>query len=266
MANAAVKLHVNVEGLGQYTTSTCWFACYRMLYSWKHKDEKEIPGKIAGAGLDFQTLTKRGLLDHELPRAGTALGMEGRYAGSVSAYDIPTWVDRLRTFGPHWVGIQLAASKHAVLVYGADQGLNQIFYYDPYNRFEVGTVEKGYWTPDSLKKILVMTAFSVQVWGSGAKAEIVFQSPVGRWQVKIGNWAGLFVFKQNGSCSWSESGGQEHPGTWKTVAGEVQWTYSDDPDGWERVFHARLPLKAKVSGEATINGVNHGYYTMSKIG
>jgi hypothetical protein len=90
-----------------------------------------------------------------------------------------------------------------------------------------------------------------------------FMSPVGRWQVKIGDWNGLFVFKQNGSCSWSE-GGPEHPGTWKIAGGEVQWTYSDDPKGWERIFHARLPLRSKVSGEATINGVNHGYYTMAK--
>lgn len=93
--------------------------------------------------------------------------------------------------------------------------------------------------------------------------EKAFQTPVGRWQVRIGDWSGLFVFRQNGSCSWSEAG-REHPGTWKVVGGEVQWTYSDDPKGWERVFHARLPLKTKVSGEATINGVNHGSYVMTK--
>jgi hypothetical protein len=95
--------------------------------------------------------------------------------------------------------------------------------------------------------------------------ESTLQSPVGKWKVKIGDWTGLFVFKQDGSCSWSESG-QEHPGTWKIVGGEVQWTYKDDPKGWERVFHAKpLPLKSKMSGEATIKGVNHGYYEMSKL-
>jgi hypothetical protein len=97
MAGAAVKLEINVEGLGQYNTSTCWLACYRMLYSWKRKDEKEIPGKIANAGLNYETLKKRGLLDEELPRAGTALGMIGRAAVAVRDYDIPTWVDRLNT-------------------------------------------------------------------------------------------------------------------------------------------------------------------------
>ena len=135
-----------------------------MLYSWKRKDDREIPGKITGAGLDFDAMKKRGLLEEELPRAGTALGMMGRYAGAVREYDIPTWVDRLQTYGPHWVGIQHGNSQHAVLVYGADQEVNQIFYYDPYNRFEVGTVERGYWSPDDIKKVLIVAPFAVQVW------------------------------------------------------------------------------------------------------
>src|SRR5438477_8728830 len=96
MAGAAVKLEINVEGLGQYTASTCWLACYRMLYSWKRKDEKDIPGKLTTAGLDFGLLKKRGVLPEELPRAGTALGLMGRAAAAVKEYDIPTWVDRLK--------------------------------------------------------------------------------------------------------------------------------------------------------------------------
>jgi hypothetical protein len=96
------------------------------------------------------------------------------------------------------------------------------------------------------------------------KVENVFQSPVGRWRVKIGDWNGTFVFNQNGSCYWNESGGPEHKGGWKVAGSEVQWTYFDDTKGWERTFHAKLPLRTKVSGEATIHGVNHGYYEMSK--
>jgi hypothetical protein len=97
-----------------------------------------------------------------------------------------------------------------------------------------------------------------------AKLDNVFQNPVGRWRVKIGDWNGTFVFSQNGSCSWNESGGPEHKGSWQVTGGDVQWTYVDDPKGWERVFRAKLPLTTKVSGEATIHGVNHGYYEMSK--
>jgi hypothetical protein len=99
----------------------------------------------------------------------------------------------------------------------------------------------------------------------GPAEEPALFSPVGKWQVNIGDWKGWFVFRNGGGCAWSETGGPEHQGTWKIAGNEVQWTYSDDPPGWERIFHARLPLKSKVSGEATIKGVNHGYYTMSKV-
>lgn len=99
----------------------------------------------------------------------------------------------------------------------------------------------------------------------GPAEEAVLFSPVGRWQVSIGDWKGWFVFRNGGGCEWSDGGGP-HLGTWKAVGNEVQWTYRDDPPGWERVFHARLPLKSRVNGEATIKGVSHGYYTMSKVG
>jgi hypothetical protein len=93
----------------------------------------------------------------------------------------------------------------------------------------------------------------------------IVASPVGKWKVKIGDWNGWFAFRTDGSCAWTEaSGGPEHKGTWKSAGGELQWTYSDDTKGWERVFHAKLPLTAKVNGEATIKGVNHGYYEMMK--
>jgi hypothetical protein len=103
------------------------------------------------------------------------------------------------------------------------------------------------------------------IWIVPRGPDAVLFSPVGKWQVSIGNWKGWFVFRNGGGCAWSETGGPEHQGTWKNAGKELQWTYSDDPPGWERIFHAPLPLKSKTSGEATIKGVNHGYYTMSKV-
>jgi hypothetical protein len=93
--------------------------------------------------------------------------------------------------------------------------------------------------------------------------DILLYTPIGKWQVVIGNWKGVFTFDRNGRCAWSD-GGMEHVGKWNIVGGEVQWTYNDDPPGWERIFHARLPLRTKVDGEATIKGVNHGFYSMTK--
>jgi hypothetical protein len=98
----------------------------------------------------------------------------------------------------------------------------------------------------------------------GPQTEVVLFSPVGNWTVKIGDWKGRFAFSPGNACAWSEAGGPPHNGTWKVVGNEAQWTYRDDPPGWQRIFHARLPLKSKVNGDITINGVNHGYYEMTK--
>jgi CheY-specific phosphatase CheX len=86
----------------------------------------------------------------------------------------------------------------------------------------------------------------------------------GRWNVTIGNWKGVFGFSPNGDCYWKQGAEAAHTGTWKVVGAEFQWTFSDDPPGWERVFHAAIPLKKSTSGTATIKGVNHGFYNMVK--
>jgi hypothetical protein len=88
----------------------------------------------------------------------------------------------------------------------------------------------------------------------------------GSWSVTIGTWTGWFHFSANKKCAWSEDrDGARHQGPWKMVGSEVQWTYLDDTKGWERVFHAKPPLGPTVKGDATVKGVNHGYYSMSKV-
>ncbi|MBR0796112.1 hypothetical protein JQ615_12000 [Bradyrhizobium jicamae] len=95
-------------------------------------------------------------------------------------------------------------------------------------------------------------------------ADVLLLSPKGKWQVAIGDWKGFFTFDGNGRCAWNDSG-MDHTGKWSVVGNEVQWTYDDDPPGWERIFHASLPMHSKVDGAATIKGVNHGFYSMTKI-
>lgn len=98
-----------------------------------------------------------------------------------------------------------------------------------------------------------------------AQDNVALASPIGGWKVKIGDWSGWFTFRANGSCAWSDAAsGPQHSGTWKIVGSEVQWSYSEDPKDWPRIFHAKLPLSKKVGGEVTIKGVNHGYYEMTK--
>ena len=155
---------IDVVGKGQFTATTCWFASYRMLYSWKHADEKTIPNKITGAGLDFKAMTVRGIFPEELVKAGTALGMAGRAASAVRDYDLDTWSARLTAFGPHWVATQKVGIGHAIVVYGVDKEMKQLHVYDPYNRFQPGTVEKTYWTLQGMQDKLAIYPFAVQVW------------------------------------------------------------------------------------------------------
>lgn len=86
----------------------------------------------------------------------------------------------------------------------------------------------------------------------------------GTWRVRIGNWDGFFVFGRGGICSWRNGGGERiHMGKWKVTDREVQWSYDDDPKGWQRVFHTRLPIGYEVDGNITINGAPHGFFQMS---
>jgi hypothetical protein len=103
-------------------------------------------------------------------------------------------------------------------------------------------------------------------FGADSPLALVPETPAGKWQVKIGDWDGWFVFGDPPkTCFWMNlAGGPKHQGKWWFGDDELQWTYNDEEKGWERIFHAKRPLTEKMSGYATINGVVHGYYTMTK--
>lgn len=88
----------------------------------------------------------------------------------------------------------------------------------------------------------------------------------GTWSVAIGGWAGYFMFQADGNAFWTDQSnpGRRHSGKWYTMAGSVNWSYSDDAPGWKRDFEVLTPLKSTLNGNVTINGVPHGFFTMSK--
>jgi hypothetical protein len=87
----------------------------------------------------------------------------------------------------------------------------------------------------------------------------------GTWSVTIGDWRGYFLFKRSHEAAWTdESPTRRHPGKWWLKDGSVYWSFDDDPPGWQRIFEVIGPLKSTVNGGATINGVQHGFFTMSK--
>jgi hypothetical protein len=58
--------------------------------------------------------------------------------------------------------------------------------------------------------------------------------------------------------------GEEGKFDWWVRDGSVYWSFDDDPPGWQRIFEVVGPLKATAQGNATIKGVPHDFFTMSK--
>ena len=152
------------EGYGQYNTTTCWLACYRMLYYWKNKDETKIPGKLTAAGLNYKDMCKRGIYVEEWPVAGSALGMCGWEGRLVKAWDDEQLVYALKGYGPMFFTWDYGKSGHALLVVGFEAKLSQFKIYNPYNRFEVGTVDVEWSKPDQLRDKLHKGRWALQAW------------------------------------------------------------------------------------------------------
>ena len=152
------------QGYGQYSTTTCWLACYRMLYWWRDCDESVIVGKLEAAGLSIKELRVRGIDPSELPTAWSALGMCGWDGRLVKAWDLEQIVYALDGYGPLFFTWDYGSSGHALLVVGFDKGNKQFKVYNPYNRFEVGTVDVEWMTADMFRSKLLKARWALQAW------------------------------------------------------------------------------------------------------
>jgi hypothetical protein len=154
------------DGYGQYNTATCWLSCYRMLYKWAGKDEDTIPSKLAAAGLNYKELCQRGIYGEEFPVAGSALGMCGWEGQLVKVWDDEQMVYALKGYGPLYFTKDYGSGGHALLIVGFTVKTNLFKIYNPYNQFEVGTVEVDYATPSQLRNELYKARWALQAWFS----------------------------------------------------------------------------------------------------
>jgi hypothetical protein len=152
------------EGYGQFNTATCWLACYRMLYKWKSEEESKIKPAMEKAGLKFSDLCTRGVYPEEWPTAGSSLGMCGWAGSSVKTWDDEQIVYALKGYGPLFYTWDYGQSGHALLVVGFDKGNGQFKVYNPYNRFEVGTVDVEYMTGPTFRSKLHNDRWALQAW------------------------------------------------------------------------------------------------------
>ncbi len=162
---ADISHNVPTEGYGQHTASLCWFACYRMLYAWKHLDENTIGPKLEGAGLNLKELRMRGLYGDEFPKAAGALGLSGWRGGFIKESDEGTLLHLLSGYGPLFCAIVWeGGGGHAVLIRGYDSKLKQFLIVNPFNASAAGTVDNDFWTMDHIKRIIYDGRFAIQAW------------------------------------------------------------------------------------------------------
>jgi Papain-like cysteine protease AvrRpt2 len=154
-------------GYGQFLSTTCWYASYRMLYAWKKRDESEILQKLSGAGLKIAELNKRGLYEEEFPTAAGALGLVGWQGNWVKSIDLEMIVHLLKFYGPLFCATDYEGNKrsgHAVVLVGYNGKMKTFKLYNPYNRSDPGNVDIDYWTFDKLRNDIHDSRFAVQAW------------------------------------------------------------------------------------------------------
>jgi len=83
---------------------------------------------------------------------------------------------------------------------------------------------------------------------------------LGRWNVTIGQWQGVFVFEDGGKVYWTErTGVTRHAGTWKASTTELQWKFATPAD--VRTFALPLPIAAGLA-KGRIMPVGQGFFSM----
>jgi Papain-like cysteine protease AvrRpt2 len=121
----------------QVLATLCWYACFRMLYTWKGLDPATIWEKLKAGGIDVDAAKERGLLPKDNLKAAKALGMNAFGFGQpLSAYDLK----RPLGSSPVWTcGQWNSSNKHVVVLIAASD--RWVEHYDPW---WVGTPEDAY--------------------------------------------------------------------------------------------------------------------------
>jgi hypothetical protein len=97
---------------------------------------------------------------------------------------------------------------------------------------------------------------------TGSSASVAGNDLVGKWNVAIGDWSGVFVFALGGGVYWADdTSAAHHRGRWSVVGNEIHWKFSDEGDF--RTFVVTLPVfHASMKGK--ILPVGQGFFEMKK--
>jgi hypothetical protein len=105
-------------------------------------------------------------------------------------------------------------------------------------------------------------------WSSAAPDEDSAGLLIGKWNVTIGDWRGVFVFDRNRSLYWAnqafDADQKHHAGSWWfPLSGGITWRFSDDPKGYQRTFFVNGgALQPSTQGQVLPEGM--GFFSMVK--
>ncbi|MCO6512720.1 MAG: hypothetical protein J5I65_18200 [Aridibacter famidurans] len=133
---------VPTGGMGQATFQQCWYASYKMIYTFKGLNTNSIKDKLSNV-IDFADAMKNGLVDKDYLKCATALGLDGwkgeHFNQERSWYDVglSDGAETLLTVlkkGPLWVSRKISSDSYHIVVAKRydDEGQGYIYFNNPY--------------------------------------------------------------------------------------------------------------------------------------
>jgi len=156
------EFKLEVPGYRQAHNTTCWYASYKSLYSWKDRSTGEILPALHNAGLNTDAMLDRGMVGEEYFPAAKALGMVSWRASSFKKWDVQMLIHVMRTYGPIFCATQIYQG-HAVVLYGARADEDKVLYIDSVNP-SGGVARKLPIERTRFLDLIQDTFFSIQAW------------------------------------------------------------------------------------------------------
>ncbi len=121
-----------VKPIVQRRSSTCWYACYQMLYKWKGIGVSEVEDRIKKSQTDeqkdadppiadFDYMCDHGIGTSDLKPVARALKLEWGGGGGKDT-TISALLYALDKFGPIWIAGAWHGHSHVILLIGAKRG------------------------------------------------------------------------------------------------------------------------------------------------
>jgi len=156
------EFKLEVTSYRQAHNTTCWYASYKSLYSWKDRATSEILPALHNAGLDTDAMFDRGMIDTEYMPAAKALRMSSWRTSSFKQWDVQMLIHVMRTYGPIFCATQIYQG-HAVVLYGARPDEDKVWYIDSVNP-SGGTARRILIKRSEFLDLIQDTFFSIQAW------------------------------------------------------------------------------------------------------